>query len=88
MALRSQLCGIFARFSAQSVSITPTCGLSTATMKPCSCQNSRSTGHICSTGSFTTSQRWVPARSTWATSTFGSTPCSWLRVGRSCAYSE
>ena len=88
MVLRSKLCGILARFSAQSVSITPTFGLSTARMNPISCQNSRSTGQTCSGDSLTTSQRCVPARSTRAPSTGGTTPCNWLPFGRSWAYSE
>ena len=36
---------ILARFSAQSVSITPISGRSTLRMKPFSCQNSRIWGH-------------------------------------------
>ena len=57
-------CGIFARFSAQSVSITPVSGSSILMRKPSSCQNCFTTGQSFSGVCVTTSQRCVPARST------------------------
>ena len=45
---RMMSCGILARFSAQSVSITPAWALSTSRLKPRSCQNDCSWGHSCS----------------------------------------
>ena len=62
-----------ARFSFQSVSITPASGISTFTMNPVSCQNSFTTGHSSSGRPFTTSQRWLPCRSTRTLSWGGST---------------
>ncbi len=56
-------CGILARFSAQSVSITPASGRSTTRASPISCQNARSCGHICSGVSGELNQRSLPSRS-------------------------
>ena len=63
-AWRMKSCGSLARFSAQSVSITPVSLLSLVNVKPRSCQNARSWGHKRSGGKGTKSQRCVPARST------------------------
>lgn len=68
-------CGIFARFSAQSVSSTPMSGRSTASEKPMVSQKSRSLGQIASGVPSTTSQRCVPARS-MRIPAFGSTSTS------------
>jgi hypothetical protein len=55
-------CGISARFSAQSVSITPSVGCSVAITKPVSPKNCRVIDQACSGVAFTTSQRSLPAR--------------------------
>jgi hypothetical protein len=52
-----------ARFSAQSVSITPISGWSTASVNPRSFQKPCNCGHSCSGGTGTASQRWLPWRS-------------------------
>jgi len=70
---RIQLSGILARFSAHSVSTTPASGISRAMSRPFSCQKVFTSGQSLSGGSFTTSQRWSPARSTRMPSTDGST---------------
>ena len=62
MYLRNTSCGISARFSAQSVSMTPSAGCSVAMTKPLSTQNLRTFDHACSGVAFTTSQRSLPAR--------------------------
>ena len=54
---RMMSCGIFARFSAQSVSMMPVSGESITRRKPSSCQNVRRLGHRASGVVFTTSQR-------------------------------
>ena len=59
---RSASAGMSARFSAQSVSISPSAGCSTASTKPLSVQNWRVTVHACSGAILTTSQRSLPAR--------------------------
>ena len=74
MVRRSKSCGIFARSSAQSVSMIPASGFSRWMVKPFSIQNSRTTGQTLSGEVFTTSQRWLPERSTRMPSTAGSTP--------------
>ncbi len=81
-------CGILARFSAQSVSITPASGMLTAIRKPFSCQKSRTSGHSFSGGSFTTSQRCDPARSTRIFSFVGKTPVWMGPVFACCARSD
>ena len=65
-------CGAAARFSAQSVSMTPLVGWSTAMAKPFSCQNERTMFHDCSGVALTTSQRSLPARTILASGTVGS----------------
>ena len=80
-------CGILARFSAQSVSITPVSGTSTAIRKPFSCQKSRTSGQTFSGGMGTTSQRCVPARSICMFWIVGSTPETALPVFACCARS-
>ena len=70
--LRTGSLGISARFSAQSVSITPIAGCSTATTNPRSVQNCRAVFHACSGAAFTTSQRSVPARTRRASGFCGS----------------
>ena len=69
--LRRASWGILARFSAQSVSITPASVISTLTTKPSSCQKSLMTGQTSWAGMSTTSQRWLPARSIRTLSTVG-----------------
>ncbi len=87
-AWRSQLSGILARFSAQSVSIRPALGLLLATVKPLSVQKSIRRGNTSSGGRSTTSQRRSPSRSTRMSVRAGSTllvlgalacasPCCW-----------
>ena len=66
---RSASCGISARFSAQSVSITPSAGCSVAITKPVSFQNVRVMFHACSGVVLTTSQRSLPARAMRASGT-------------------
>ena len=66
---RSASAGMSARFSAQSVSITPSAGCSTASTKPVSAQNLRATLHACSGVTLTTSHRSLPARATRALGT-------------------
>ena len=85
--LRTQSCGILARFSAQSVSITPASGRLTDIRKPFSCQKSRTSGQSFSGASATTNQRGVPARSTRIFSIDGSTPVWIVPVLACCARS-
>ncbi|MCY1543606.1 hypothetical protein D9M68_794310 [compost metagenome] len=63
MVERMKSCGILARFSAQSVSMMPSFSWSSSSTKPFSFQKSPTGVHSCSAGRFTTSQRWLPARS-------------------------
>src|SRR5574343_772788 len=78
--------GTLARFSAQSVSITPVCGFSFLMTKPFSCQKALVTFQALSSGTVTTSQRWLPWRSILATprapsgNTVSSVLCFWAAL--------
>ena len=72
MYLRRISCGISARFSAQSVSITPRAGSSVAITNPVSVQNRCTVDHANSGVVLTTSQRSLPARATRASLFTGS----------------
>src|SRR5829696_4607544 len=64
--------GMSARFSAQSVSITPIAGCSIATTKPVSIQNCRDVLHACSGVALATIQRSLPERAIRASGLVGS----------------
>src|SRR2546430_17583812 len=64
-------CGALARFSAQSVSMIPSVGCSTATTKPFCDQKSRIVLHAASGVVFTTSHRSDPERTSRASALVG-----------------
>src|SRR3954462_542144 len=84
------LSGIFARFSAQSVSMIPVGRDSTLIKKPLSSQKSLITGHNASGSASIEIQRWLPARLKLIFSCLGNTgvgPAA-TRVLWPSAYSE